>query len=101
MVFTDKTEEQKVQIWLDWMRLSSRKIKVIPPPWMEIKFTPIVEKYKGTSSKVSASDAFLLFQSFGFPIELTEELAKQDGKVVDRAGFDSEFKKHQEVSRGG
>lgn len=58
-----------------------------------------LKKYKQTGQSISGQDAFLLFQSFGFPIELTEELAGQDGKTVDRVGFDSEFKKHQELSR--
>lgn len=44
-------------------------------------------------------DAFLLFQSYGFPIEMTAELAKEKGIEVDMKGFDAEFKKHQELSR--
>lgn len=50
---------------------------------------------------ISGEDAFKLFSTYGFPIEMTEELAKEDGIVVDRAGFDAEFKKHQELSRQG
>lgn len=58
-----------------------------------------LEKYKETGQRISGSEAFLLFQSFGFPIELLEELANEDGKIVDRKSFDEEFKKHQEASR--
>lgn len=45
--------------------------------------------------------AFKLYDTFGFPIELTEELARENGLTVDRAEFDEAFKKHQELSRTG
>ncbi|PIE99068.1 MAG: alanine--tRNA ligase [Treponema sp.] len=45
--------------------------------------------------------AFRLYDTFGFPVELTEELAKEAGLSVDREGFDIAFKKHQELSRAG
>ncbi len=50
---------------------------------------------------ISAKEAFLLFQSYGFPLEMTEELAKEKGIKVDTKGFKKEFKKHQELSRVG
>ncbi len=50
---------------------------------------------------ISATDAFVLFSSYGFPIDLTVELAKAKGFNVDREGFDAEFKKHQDLSRAG
>jgi alanyl-tRNA synthetase len=50
---------------------------------------------------ISGHDAFLLFSSYGFPIDLTLELAKSHNISVDREGFDEEFKKHQELSRAG
>lgn len=43
--------------------------------------------------------AFRLYDTFGFPIELTEELAKENGMTVDVDGFHEEEKKHQEESR--
>jgi len=45
--------------------------------------------------------AFNLFTSYGFPIELTIEIAKEKGISVDTKGFETEFKKHQELSRSG
>ncbi|HOZ36869.1 MAG TPA: alanine--tRNA ligase [bacterium] len=48
---------------------------------------------------VEGKSAFDLFQSYGFPFELTKELAKENGLGVDEAGFEEEFKKHQELSR--
>jgi alanyl-tRNA synthetase len=43
--------------------------------------------------------AFKLYDTYGFPIELTEELAGENGMKVNRAEFDEAFKKHQELSR--
>jgi alanyl-tRNA synthetase len=43
--------------------------------------------------------AFKLYDTYGFPIELTEELASEKGMTVNRAEFDEAFRKHQELSR--
>ncbi len=48
---------------------------------------------------ISGEDAFLLFSSYGFPVELTEEILKEKGMQVDREVFAAEFKKHQDLSR--
>lgn len=48
---------------------------------------------------VSGEQAFVLFSTYGFPWELTEEILREKGMVVDRATFEAEFKKHQELSR--
>jgi len=48
---------------------------------------------------ISGKEAFDLFQTYGFPLELTEELIGERGGNLDVAGFDEEFKKHQELSR--
>ena len=45
------------------------------------------------------ADPFVLFTSYGFPIELTEEIAKEKGISIDRAKFDEDMRKHQELSR--
>ncbi len=62
-----------------------------------------LNKFKKMSSgkKIDGKDAFLLFQSYGFPIEMTEELAAEKKIKVDLAGFNVEFEKHQELSRVG
>ena len=54
------------------------------------------EKIKGD---ISGQIAFDLYQNFGFPIELTVELAGENNKRVDIAGFEKELKSHQELSR--
>ncbi len=73
----------------------------------EEKFKASLEKglreFEKLSMKgiVSGSDAFNLYQSYGFPWELTEELAREKGQQVDREVFQDEFKKHQDLSRAG
>lgn len=52
-----------------------------------------------SSNKVTGTDAFNLYQSYGFPWELTKELVEQAGQTVDKVQFEEEFKKHQELSR--
>ncbi len=46
-------------------------------------------------------DAFTLFSSYGFPLELTLELAKEKGIEIDVKDFEEKFKKHQDLSRSG
>ena len=48
---------------------------------------------------LSGVDAFKLFDTFGFPIEMTVELAKENNLEVDIKGFEEAFKVHQEKSR--
>ena len=50
-------------------------------------------------NEINGKDAFLLYQSFGFPIEITRELGIENHIPVDVDGFDEEFQKHQKVSR--
>ena len=45
--------------------------------------------------------AFKLYDTYGFPIELTMELAAENGLKINREEFDEAFKKHQELSRAG
>jgi alanyl-tRNA synthetase len=49
--------------------------------------------------KITGKDAFNLFTTYGFPLELTMELARDKGILVDVKEFEEEFKKHQELSR--
>ena len=46
-------------------------------------------------------DAFTLFSSYGFPLELTLELAKEKGVVIDTKDFEDKFRAHQQLSRTG
>ncbi len=57
------------------------------------------EKLFQKQGNLSGTDAFNLYQNFGFPIELTEDLAVSAGQEVDRKQFEADFKKHQDLSR--
>ncbi len=50
---------------------------------------------------IPGKSAFRLYDTFGFPIEFTEELAAERGFQVDREGYEAAFKKHQELSHAG
>ncbi len=50
---------------------------------------------------ISGRKAFYLYETYGFPIELTVEMAAERGFTVDEAGFAEAFAKHQEASRAG
>ena len=68
------------------------------------KFNRTLEKGLREFNKVSNKDidaetAFHLYDTYGFPIELTEELARDAKIKVDTLGFKERFKKHQELSR--
>ena len=52
-------------------------------------------------NKIDKDIAFKLYDTYGFPIELTQELAKESGLEVDVQGFNEKFKEHQEKSRAG
>ena len=57
------------------------------------------EKATRNNNDIDALTAFHLYDTYGFPIELTEELAKEKGLKVDIEGFNIKFKEHQELSR--
>ncbi len=56
-------------------------------------------RQKIASEVLPGEVAFDLYQTYGFPIELTQELAKEQGLKVDKATFDKAFEEHQEKSR--
>lgn len=65
----------------------------------EDKFTRTLEA--GLKEFEKGTDPFILATTYGFPIELTEELAREKGIEIDRGAFDSQMKAHQDASRAG
>ncbi|MEM4336600.1 MAG: alanine--tRNA ligase [Candidatus Woesearchaeota archaeon] len=53
------------------------------------------------SDRLSGRDAFFLFQSYGFPLEMTRELAQEKGIKLEESEFEELFKEHQKISRAG
>jgi alanyl-tRNA synthetase len=60
----------------------------------------VFEELAGNEA-IDADDAFLLVATYGFPIELTQELAEERGQPVDVDGFRRLMEEHREISRGG
>ncbi len=57
------------------------------------------EKETKNATEIDSKTAFRLYDTYGFPIELTVELASERNMKVDEDGFKERFKKHQELSR--
>lgn len=52
-------------------------------------------------SNMAGRIAFRLYDTYGFPLEFSEEICAEQGVSIDRDGFDKAFSKHQEISRAG
>jgi len=65
----------------------------------EDKFAKTLES--GIKEFEKNPDPFILATTYGFPIELTEELAQEKGIIINRAAFDIQMKMHQDASRAG
>jgi len=62
------------------------------------QFQKAVEKAGDT---IDGETAFHLYDTYGFPIEMTQELAAENHMKVEKKGFEEAFRKHQELSRKG
>jgi len=54
-----------------------------------------------SDKEIKGEEAFDLYQSYGFPLELIEEIAQEKGFSVDKKGFELALVRHQEISRAG
>jgi len=105
--FITQIAEPVFQIYDDYVKLEKNKKKILDElKKEEEKFLKTLEKglnrFKRFTSKkkvLSGKDAFLLYQSFGFPIELIEEECKKQKIKFSIKDFEEACKKHQELSR--
>jgi alanyl-tRNA synthetase len=105
--FTKKVAKKVFEIYDDYELLKKNKEKILGElEKEENKFNEtldkgikIFEKIIKEKKDLGCKEAFLLYQSYGFPIEMTEELAKEKGKKIDKEGFEKECQNHQELSR--
>ncbi|MCK4552834.1 alanine--tRNA ligase [Candidatus Pacearchaeota archaeon] len=122
--FTYKVAEPVFKIYNDYSKLQKNKKHILQElEKEEEKFNLSLEKgmriFNGWERKIKegfrknrkkikwskgkyllkGKEAFLLYQSYGFPLEMTIELAKEKNIKVDEKGFKKELKKHQELSR--
>lgn len=68
----------------------------------EVEFEKMLPNLiKNPSKVIPGRVAFKLYDTYGFPLEITEELASENGLSVDRDGFEKAFAKHQELSKKG
>lgn len=105
--FTKKIAEIVINIYDDYPQLKDNKEKIL----LEIekeenKFRQTLiaglkyfEKITTGKKSISGKDAFLLYQSYGFPLEITQEIASEKNIKVDEKSFQKEFQKHRELSR--
>lgn len=62
----------------------------------------ILKELKNNSKKeIDGKIGFYLYESFGFPLEILEEMAQEEGLTVSKKEFEEEFLKHKEISRKG
>lgn len=68
----------------------------------EREFNKIVNRMKNEGKDIiSGQDLFTLYETYGFPPEVTQDLAREAGLKVDTTKFEKLFKEHQEKSRMG
>jgi len=94
------------EIYDDYEELKNKKdiLKIMKEE--ETKFNKTLDKGLRVFNKItknkktlSGKDAFLLYQSYGFPIEMTEELAREKKIKTNKKEFEEELAKHQKLSR--
>jgi len=61
--------------------------------------SPKISEKEIDSAQITGEESFLLYQSYGFPLEMIDELAMAKGLLLSHADFRSELQKHQELSR--
>ncbi len=102
--------KQILKIYSDYDILKNNKQKIINElNKEEDQFEKTLEKglkeikkmslERSIHKKISGKQAFLLYQSYGFPIEMIKEVAIETGTEVDEEGFNKELQKHQKLSR--
>ncbi len=105
--FTTKLIDSVIKIYPDSQELSKNKNHITAElDKEENKFRSTLEtglkmfeKIATENKKIDCKIAFLLYQSYGFPIEMTQELAKEKNIEIDEVGFKKECQIHQELSR--
>ena len=104
--FTAKIASSVLPIYPDYKELSKNSNFIFQElENEENRFSETLEKGLKKFNEIckdnilTGKEAFLLFQSYGFPIEMTQELAIEKGVKVDLEEYNEEFKKHQNLSR--
>ncbi len=64
-------------------------------------YAALAAKLRAQYGRIDGRAAFKLYDTYGFPIEITTEMAKEKGLAVDAEGFEERFRQHQEKSHAG
>jgi alanyl-tRNA synthetase len=105
--FTSKLIDPVIKIYPDYLELSKKRNELITElDREENKFRQtlerglnIFERLTKDKKEISCKDSFLLYQSYGFPVEMIEEECKSRKIKFSRDEFENECKIHQELSR--
>ena len=103
--FTKKVAESVFEIYYEYKHLNKTKIleelEKEEKRFLETLENGIkeFEKLIKNRKELNGKDIFLLYQSYGFPFEMTKELTLEKNIRIDEEGYISELKKHQELSR--
>ncbi len=66
------------------------------------EYRKVADRVRGRGETIiQGPEAFNLFETYGFPLPLTVELAGEEGLAVDEAAFEGQYRAHQELSRRG
>ena len=98
--------KEVIKLYSDYSEIKSNKQKILNELKVEEdKFQKTLGKglrefqKMSKDKKIDGKESFLLYQSYGFPIEMIKELANDGGIKVDEKAFQKEFQKHQKLSR--
>lgn len=99
--FTENIVESYIETYRDqYPHIAEARAKIITEvKTEEEKFRKTLDQ--GLREFEKGVDPFILATTYGFPIELTEELAQEKGITIDRFAFDAQMKEHQDKSRAG
>jgi len=105
--FTHKLVDSIIGIYKDYIELSKNRSNIITELEREEnrfrqtleKGINIFERITQGKKEITCKEAFLLYQSYGFPVEMIEEECKARNIKFSRKEFEEEYKIHQELSR--
>ncbi len=91
--------ERNKDIILVEIRKEGEKFKKTLELGLKKEKSEIINLKNSGLSMIGAKTTFDLYQTYGFPVEMTEEIAKEEGMTINKKGFKEELQKHQQLSR--
>ncbi|MFC2020144.1 alanine--tRNA ligase, partial [Chloroflexota bacterium] len=82
------------------IRLEEKRFHETLSTGLELIENIVSQQKTGRAGDVSGEDAFRLYDTYGFPVEMTREIAAEHGLTVDLSGFEREMAKQRERARG-